>query len=45
MVNPQSVRRWILTGGITAITVTGALYGAGLKTEQDAKQVRPWSFS
>lgn len=27
-----------MTGGITAVTVTGALYGAGLKTKQEYKQ-------
>jgi uncharacterized protein YlxW (UPF0749 family) len=36
----QTVRRYILTGAVTAITVTGALYGAGLKTRQEVKQVR-----
>lgn len=36
----QAVRRWILTGAITAITVTGAIYGAGLKSKQEFKQVR-----
>lgn len=39
MVSPQVVRRWLMTGGITAVTVTGALYGAGLKTKQEYKQV------
>ncbi|PSN69004.1 hypothetical protein BS50DRAFT_632829 [Corynespora cassiicola Philippines] len=36
----QAVRRWILTGAITAITVTGAIYGAGLKSKQEFKQER-----
>ncbi|KAF2190461.1 hypothetical protein K469DRAFT_559195 [Zopfia rhizophila CBS 207.26] len=34
----QAVRRWIWTGAITAITVTGAIYGAGLKSSQELKQ-------
>ncbi|KAK5175245.1 uncharacterized protein LTR77_000382 [Saxophila tyrrhenica] len=35
---PQSLRRYTLTASVTAITVTGALYGAGLKTRQEHKQ-------
>ncbi|KAF2203859.1 hypothetical protein GQ43DRAFT_365913 [Delitschia confertaspora ATCC 74209] len=38
MVTTQTVRRWILTGSITAITVTGAIYGAQLKTRQELRQ-------
>ncbi|KAK3057246.1 hypothetical protein LTR09_002285 [Extremus antarcticus] len=34
---PQALRRYIWTGAITAITATGALYGAGLKTRQEHK--------
>jgi len=30
MTTQQAVRRWIMTGAVTAITVTGSLYGAGL---------------
>jgi cell division protein FtsW (lipid II flippase) len=41
MAAPQTVRRWILTGSVTAITITGALYGAGLKSSQEKAQVRP----
>jgi hypothetical protein len=41
----QTVRRYILTGAVTAITVTGALYGAGLKTRQEVKQVRSGTLS
>ncbi|KAJ8108687.1 hypothetical protein OPT61_g7998 [Boeremia exigua] len=36
----QAVRRWIMTGAVTAITVTGTLYGAGLKTDQEVKKER-----
>ncbi|EKG17888.1 hypothetical protein MPH_04837 [Macrophomina phaseolina MS6] len=39
MVSQQTIRRIILTGAVTAITVTGALYGAGLKTQQEYQQV------
>lgn len=35
----QAVRRWILTGAVAAITVTGTIYGAGLKESQDVKKV------
>jgi hypothetical protein len=34
-----SVRRVVLTGSIAAITAVGTWYGAGLKTEQERKQV------
>ncbi|KAF1978053.1 hypothetical protein BU23DRAFT_550166 [Bimuria novae-zelandiae CBS 107.79] len=40
MVALPTVRRWILTGSVTAITVTGALYGADLKTSQERAQER-----
>jgi hypothetical protein len=36
----QTVRRWALTGGITAITITGTIYGASLKSDQEQKKVR-----
>ena len=36
----QAVRRWIMTGAVAAITVTGTIYGAGLKSDQDVKRVR-----
>lgn len=32
-------RSLILTVGVTATAITGALYGAGLKTRQDIKKV------
>ncbi|KAK2804934.1 hypothetical protein FQN50_006444 [Emmonsiellopsis sp. PD_5] len=31
-------RRIILTAGVTIITITGSMYGAGLKMDQDAKK-------
>lgn len=36
----QSMRGIVWTGAITVVTVTGALYGAGLKTKQEFHQVR-----
>jgi hypothetical protein len=39
MVNPQTVRRFILTGSVAAITITGTVYGAQMKIEQEKKQV------
>ena len=35
----QAVRTWIMTGAVAAITVTGTIYGAGLKTDSEVKQV------
>ena len=35
---PQA-RTLILTVGVTATAITGALYGAGLKTKHDIKKV------
>ncbi|PVI07247.1 hypothetical protein DM02DRAFT_513339 [Periconia macrospinosa] len=40
MVTPQGVRRWVMTGAVAAITVTGSLYGAGLKADQEKQQIR-----
>lgn len=40
MSNAPKVRTIILTAGVTATAVTGAWYGAGLKTKQQVKQVR-----
>ncbi|KAI9828299.1 MAG: hypothetical protein M1832_002727 [Thelocarpon impressellum] len=34
----QQLRRIVLTGSVAAITITGAWYGAGLKTQQEIKQ-------
>jgi hypothetical protein len=39
MVSPQTVRRFILTGSVAAITITGSVYGAQLKTDQELSQV------
>jgi hypothetical protein len=39
MATLQTVRRWIMTGAVAAITITGTIYGAGLKGRQDVKQV------
>ncbi|KAF1851856.1 uncharacterized protein K460DRAFT_270993 [Cucurbitaria berberidis CBS 394.84] len=36
----QAVRRWIMTGGVAAVTITGTMYGAGLKGDQTAKQTK-----
>ena len=40
MSNNAKIRTIILAAGVTAITVTGAWYGAGLKIKQEYKQVR-----
>ncbi|KAF1996153.1 hypothetical protein P154DRAFT_443843 [Amniculicola lignicola CBS 123094] len=37
MVAPQAVRRVVWTGAIAAVTVTGSLYGAGLKSQIEFK--------
>ena len=34
-------RTLILTVGVTATAITGALYGAGLKTKHDINKVKP----
>lgn len=39
MVAVQNVRRLVLTGAVVSVTIAGSLYGAGLKTEQEATQV------
>ena len=38
------VRRIVLTGAVAAITATGTWYGAGLKTQQERKQVSDIAF-
>ncbi|OAG15525.1 hypothetical protein CC77DRAFT_917932, partial [Alternaria alternata] len=38
MATLQTVRRWIMTGAVAAITITGTIYGAGLKGQQEVKQ-------
>ncbi|KAL5116043.1 hypothetical protein ACEQ8H_006054 [Pleosporales sp. CAS-2024a] len=32
---PQAVRRWIMTGAVAAVTITGSIYGATLKGDMD----------
>lgn len=39
MSTPNRTRTVVLTCSIAAITATGALYGAGLKTRQEYKRV------
>lgn len=39
MATPNKARIVAVTGGVAAITATGAWYGAGLKTRQEFKQV------
>lgn len=39
MSQQQKIRRIIMTVSVTAITATGAWYGAGLKTRQEIKHV------
>ena len=34
----QAVRRWIMTAAVAGITITGTIYGAGLKTDREGKQ-------
>ncbi|KAL4989416.1 hypothetical protein BDW68DRAFT_156735 [Aspergillus falconensis] len=36
--SPQKVKKLILTGAVTAVTIAGTLYGAGLKTQQEVSQ-------
>lgn len=35
----QAVRRWILTGGVAAVTITGTIYGATLKEDVEVTKV------
>lgn len=37
--SPQKVKKLVLTGAVTAVTIAGTLYGAGLKTQQEVSQV------
>jgi hypothetical protein len=39
MATTQAVRRWIITGAVTAITITGTIYGASLKDDVEVKKV------
>ncbi|KAL2830262.1 hypothetical protein BDW59DRAFT_158591 [Aspergillus cavernicola] len=36
--SPQKVKRFVLAGAVTTITIAGTLYGAGLKTEKEVSQ-------
>ncbi|KAF1835758.1 hypothetical protein BDW02DRAFT_495084 [Decorospora gaudefroyi] len=38
MTTSQTVRRWILTGAVAAITITGTIYGAQLKGDRELQQ-------
>ncbi|KAI4644977.1 hypothetical protein J4E93_005776 [Alternaria ventricosa] len=38
MATLQTVRRWIMTAAVASITITGTIYGAGLKGQQEVKQ-------
>ncbi|OOF93472.1 hypothetical protein ASPCADRAFT_7695 [Aspergillus carbonarius ITEM 5010] len=38
MPSPQNVKRLVLTGAVTVITIAGSLYGAGIKTGQQVTQ-------
>lgn len=41
MTTQQAVRRWIMTAAVAGVTMTGTIYGATLKSEQDVKKVHP----
>lgn len=34
----QAVRRWIMTGAVAAVTITGTIYGASLKGDREVIQ-------
>lgn len=36
---PPNIKRLILTTAVVSITITGTLYGAGLKTKQEIAEV------
>lgn len=36
---PPNVKRMVLTAAVVSITITGTLYGAGLKTNEEIAQV------
>lgn len=38
--SPHKVKRLVLAGAVTATTIAGTLYGAGIKTEREVAQVR-----
>jgi hypothetical protein len=39
MATPQAVRRWIMTGSVAAVTITGSIYGATLNDDLGVKKV------
>lgn len=39
MQTPKNPQRVVLAGAVTAITIAGSLYGAGLKTDREVAQV------
>ncbi|KAK7513587.1 uncharacterized protein IWZ02DRAFT_16388 [Phyllosticta citriasiana] len=40
MVQQKTIRLWVMTGAFAAVTATGAIYGAGLKTQSEQGQAR-----
>jgi hypothetical protein len=45
MTTQQAVRRWIMTGAVAAVTITGTIYGAQLKSGVDVKKARHFIIS
>lgn len=39
VMSTPNAKRVVLTGAVTAITIAGTLYGAGIKTNQEVAQV------
>jgi hypothetical protein len=39
MATTQAVRRWIMTGAVAAVTITGTIYGATLKEDLGVTRV------
>ncbi|CAG8023767.1 unnamed protein product [Penicillium salamii] len=37
---PPNVKRMVLTAAVVSITITGTLYGAGLKTNEEVAQTK-----
>ncbi|KAH8730533.1 hypothetical protein GQ44DRAFT_606869 [Phaeosphaeriaceae sp. PMI808] len=38
MATQQAVRRWIMTAAVAGVTITGTIYGASLKGDQDVQK-------
>jgi hypothetical protein len=36
---PPNIKRLVLTAAVVSITITGTLYGAGIKTNQEIAEV------